>query len=356
VTRPAGAGLSLPAKVALIALGTQLLLLGLIVALVGGDALGGARLAILGAALAVPVAMTYGITRFLVGRLTLPVVGAYERLAAGDFAVELPTMTAGKDFLGLRLGFRTMAVALERTLAEVKRADRERRRLFADLAHELATPTTTLIGIAAALRADAGDRARLLDHLERESARLERLVADVRELAILEDPALAMRVESCDVGGLATAAADRIRIAHPELTEVRCAAPSTTAIVDPIRVDQILTNLLGNAARHAGGGAIEVAVSRTDADVIVRVEDAGPGVPDALLPELGRRLRRVDPSRSRDTGGHGLGLAIVRAIAERHGGAVRFGRAHLGGLAVEVRLPVNGDKLGSNDRYRAQLP
>ncbi|MCE9579587.1 MAG: hypothetical protein K8W52_41085 [Deltaproteobacteria bacterium] len=337
MSRVAGAGLSLPAKVALLALVTMAGLFGAVAALVGTPS--GSRLVLLLAVFVLPSLITYGITRFLVGRLTHPVVGAYERLAAGDFAAELPTMTAGKDFLGLRTGFRAMAAALERTLAEVKRADQERRRLFADLAHELATPTTTLIGIAAALRADAGDRGRLLDHLEGESARLERLIADVRELAILEDPALAMLTEACDVGAIATAATERVRLAHPEITDVRCDAPATPATVDPVRVEQVLTNLLGNAVRHAGGGAIAVAVARRGADVIVRVEDGGPGVADHLLPELGRRLRRVDASRSRDTGGHGLGLAIVRAIAERHGGAVRFSRAALGGLAVEVRLP-----------------
>ena len=337
-----GASLSLPTKIALLALGVMLAVGFAMVAIIGREHVDATRLTWIAVVLALPVIVVYAITRFLVARLTVPVVGAYQRLADGDFSAELPTMTAGKDFLGLRVGFRTMAAALERTLTEVKQADQERRRLFADLAHELATPTTTLIGIAAALRTGDGDRGRLLDHLERESARLERLISDVRELAILEDPALALLLEPSDVGALASAAADRIRIAYPEIAEVRCELPATptTATIDPIRVDQVLTNLLRNAALHAGDGPILVTVSRNGGDVILRVEDGGAGVPDEQLSQLGRRLHRVDPSRSRDSGGHGLGLSIVRAIAVRHGGGVRFERASLGGLAAEVRLPI----------------
>jgi signal transduction histidine kinase len=335
-----GGTLSLPAKMTLLALAVMVVVGGGVVAIVGR--IDGGRLVALAAVLAIPAIVVYVITRFLVARLTVPVVGAYQRLAAGDFSAELPTMTAGKDFLGLRVGFRAMADALERTLTEIKQADQERRRLFADLAHELATPTTTLIGIAAGLRTGDAERERMLDHLERESARLARLIADVRELAVLEDPALPLLLEPCDVSALAKLAADRIRLAHPEIVDVRCELPATalTATLDPIRIDQVLTNLLTNAARYAGTGAILVRVSESGGDILVRVEDGGPGVPDDELPQLGRRLHRIDRSRSRDSGGHGLGLSIVRAIAIRHGGSVRFERASLGGLAAEVRLPI----------------
>lgn len=341
---PRGGRWSLPAKITLLAAVTEVAVLIAVVAIARarGATIDRVGVVAIAAVLAVPVVIVYHLTRFVVGRLTVPVVVAYRRLAAGDFAAELPTATGGKDFLGLREGFRAMAGALERTLAEVRRADRERRRLFADLAHELATPTTTLLGIAAALRRGAGDPDRLLELLERESARLERLVTDVRELAALEDPELALATEPCDVGALAVAAVERGRLAHPDATGLRCTAGAVTAGVDPVRIDQVLANLIGNAVRYAGAAAIVVGVAVDGDHLVVRVDDAGPGVADDRLPELGRRLARLDRSRSRDTGGHGLGLAIVRAIAERHGGSVGFGRADLGGLAVAVRLPIAG--------------
>jgi len=336
-----GGRLSLAAKITLLAAATEAGALLVTIGIVGREHIDRPDIVALAAVFTVPVVIVYGLTRFLVARLTVPVISTYERLAAGDFAAELPPMTAGKDFLGLRDGFRAMADALERSLATIRSADRDRRRLFADLAHELATPTTTLLGIAAALRSGAGDRDRLLDHLEGESARLERLIADVRELAVLDDPALAMQFAPCDIGALATATVEKVRLASPTAGDMGCIAAATIVEVDAVRIEQILNNLLRNAVRHAAGKAIEVRVARVGAEAIIRVEDAGPGVPDDRLPDLGRRLLRVDPSRDRDTGGHGLGLSIVLAIAARHGGTVRFGRARIGGLAVEVRLPCN---------------
>lgn len=336
MTAPVGSRWSLPTKMGLLAAVTLGLAGGVIAVLVDADR--GELLAI-ALVMVIPVAMVYGTTRFIVGRVTVPVVAAYRRLAAGDFTAELPTATAGRDFLGVRDGFRAMADALERTLAEVRGADRERRRLFADLAHELATPTTTLIGIAAAVRAGTGDRDRLLELLERECARLERLIADVRELAALDDPEVGLERSSCELGALTAAAIEPLRVAHDGAPALTVVVAELAAVVDGGRIEQVVTNLVGNALRHAGGAAVEVVVAADGADAVLRVDDAGPGVPDDRLGDLGRRLVRIDRSRSRDSGGHGLGLSIVRAIVARHGGTITFARSRLGGLGVEVRLP-----------------
>lgn len=342
MTAPRGARFSLATKIAALAASVQASLVAAILVIVrlDGGALSRGAIAGIVVLMTVPVLVTYGVTRFVVGRLTVPVLDAYGRLAAGDFTADLPTITAGRDFLALRSGFRLMAAALARSLAEIRAADAERRRLFADLAHELATPTTTLLGIAAALRIGEGDRAALLDHLDGESARLERLVADVRELALLEDPGLALEREPCDVGALAASVAGRARWTHANEADIRVDAPEAPVVVevDPIRTEQILTNLLGNAIRHAGGAPVVVRVRRLGSGVEMVVEDGGPGVPEAMLPELGRRLLRVEAARDRARGGHGLGLSIVRAIAARHGGSSSFARSSLGGLAATVRL------------------
>lgn len=338
MTMPSGAALSLPTKLALLAASTELVALAIATRFVIVPGL--SELAVLTAVLVcVPAAATYFVARFIVGRLTVPVVAAYRRLADGDFTAELPGETAGKDFLGLRDGFRAMADALARTLAEVRRTDGERRRLFADLAHELATPTTTLLGVVAALRSGLGDRDTLLDHLERECARLDRLVADVRELATVEDPGLVLERETCDVGALVTSAVDRLRLAHPDAETVRCEVVEASARIDSPRIEQVVTNLVTNALRHAGPHAIAVRVSCDQDVVTLRVDDAGPGVPIERLQDLGRRLLRLDGAPHRGADGHGLGLSIVRAIAAHHGGEVVFSRSPLGGLCVEVRLP-----------------
>ncbi len=349
MTELRGAHLTLPTKLALLAGFTQLVTIGALLLIIEVTAGSPTWVRVLGfaEALSPPIFMIIFIGRFLIGRLTIPVMDAYQRVAAGDFAAQLPPMTAGSDFVGLRQAFSSMAAALERSMQALREADLDRRRLFADLAHELATPTSTLLGIAHALRNGDGDTARLLDHLEHESARLDRLIADVREVAHLEDPTMSMLCEPCDVGDLAVRAAERARVAAAGSCELRCEVEAAPAHLDPLRIDQVLTNLLNNAVRHAPGGTVAVAV-HADADAVtVKVEDSGEGVPDEVLPQLGRRLLRMDPSRSRATGGHGLGLAIVRAIVERHGGEVTFGRAELGGLAVLVRLPADQNQVRS---------
>ena len=333
-----GAWLSLPAKLALIAATTQISILCALLYIASATDSRSIRIALFTIALSPPIFIVYFLTRSIVKRMTLPLISAYDDIAAGDFGAQLPPWTGGTDFAGVREAFAAMTRALEESVTALREADLDRRRLFADLAHELATPTTTLLGIAHALRSPDVDTARMLDHLERETGRLERLIADVREIAHLEDPALAMHHESCDLGDIVSRVVDRIRIASPSVT-LRYAPVAAPATVDPLRIDQVVTNLLDNAARHAADGTVSVALSTRDSDHHITIEDSGAGVPDDVLPQLGRRMLRLDASRARSSGGHGLGLSIVCVIVQRHGGDVTFGRASLGGLSVDVRLP-----------------
>jgi signal transduction histidine kinase len=345
VTKPSGAWSSLTVKLGLLAVVTQIATVFALLWLADAtqDSHVAVRALVFAIALSPPIFIVTLLSRYLLGRLTGPVADAYRQIAAGDFQAELPPMTVGSEFLALREAFAAMGRALDLSVQKLREADLERRRLFADLAHELATPTSTLMGIALALRKGEGDSSRLLDHLEHESARLDRLIADVRELAHLEDPAMQMLCEDCDVATLASRAVERARVARGGV-ELRCSIVPAPAHVDPLRIDQVLSNVIDNAIRHAPGGTVAVDVHPHGDDVILRVEDSGAGVPEQLLHQLGRRMLRIDPSRSRDTGGHGLGLSIVRAIVTRHGGQISFGRAALGGLAVDVRLPARPSK------------
>lgn len=339
--KPRGAWLSLPAKLAILAALTQLViaLILLWIVEVTHDQPFVVRFLAFCIVLSPAVLVVYFLGRFIVRITTGALIKAYRGVAAGDFSTRLPPFTAGSDFADVRNAFTTMATALEQTLDALREADLDRRRLFADLAHELATPTTTLLGIAHALRSPDTNVSRMLDHLETETGRLERLIADVREIAHLEDPALPMNHEPCDLGDIVARVVDRIRIASPSV-DVRFTPSSTPATLDPLRVDQVVTNLLDNAARYAPAGIVSIALTTTADDHHIRIEDSGSGVPDDVLPQLGRRMLRLDPSRSRSSGGHGLGLSIVCVIVERHGGDVTFGRASLGGLSVDVRLPI----------------
>jgi len=357
MSQPRGARWTLAMKIAGLALLVQLTLVAAILLTVQLDLgrPGPQALAVIAGLMSLPVFVTYFVTRFVVSRLTVPVIQAYRRVAAGDFDATLPTITAGRDFLELRHGFSAMAEALRRLLDEVRGADAERRRLFADLAHELANPTCTLLGITEALRHHQGDPERLVALLEGEVLRLEHLVADIRELTTLEDPALPLVCGDVDVVALAEAATARMPMVAPATrVSVESVSRPIMATLDAARVELLLGNLLSNAARHAAGAPVRVCISQDDTQVTLAVEDGGPGVPDDVLPELGRRLFRVERSRDRVSGGHGLGLSLARAVAHRHGGTITFSRSTLGGLAVSVALPRTplDDEPGSGARER----
>jgi signal transduction histidine kinase len=276
------------------------------------------------------------------------VIDAVTRVADGELDLEMPP-APDVDLVPMRDAFHTMAANLRAMTASLRHADAQRRRLFADLAHELATPTSTLLGVVDALRSpdlcpDDATRARLLTVLDHESTQLEHLVHDLRDLAGLDDPDVRLRPERIDVGALARAAVERLGVAAPDRAPLRCDAVPAPVDADPARIDQVLVNLLTNARRHTPDhGSIELAVERHGAWVRIVVEDSGEGVPDELLPMLGQRLFRADSSRTRRTGGSGIGLSIVSAIVHRHHGRLTFARARLGGLRAVVDLPAAPD-------------
>jgi len=119
-------------------------------------------------------------------------------------------------------------------------------------------------------------------------------------------------------------------------------APARSAVRgDALRLRQVLCNVLENSVRYtAEGGRIEIG-GRTQADVLhILIADTAPGVPPTLLDRLGERFFRVEPSRSRASGGTGLGLALCRRIVEAHAGHIEFSTATLGGLRVDITLPL----------------
>ena len=116
--------------------------------------------------------------------------------------------------------------------------------------------------------------------------------------------------------------------------------PETTVSADAQRLRQLLQNLLENCVRYVDkGGQVRISLSRVDAEVVLKVEDSGPGVPEPERGLLFERFYRVERGRSRAGGGSGLGLAICKNIVEAHGGRIQAGTSALGGLVIEIGLP-----------------
>jgi two-component system OmpR family sensor kinase/two-component system sensor histidine kinase BaeS len=219
-----------------------------------------------------------------------------------------------------------VAVAFNAMADELQRAETLRRNLMADIAHELRTPLTVMQGSLRALLdgvypLQMSEIASIYD----ETRLLSRLVADLRELALAESGQLALKVQPVEVAPVLQTVADRFTAAA-EIQQTRIAlmngSPLPYVQADPDRLTQVLDNLLTNALRHTAGGTITVSGEPLDAHVRISVKDTGEGIEPEDLAHVFDRFYRADDSRSRSTGGVGLGLAIAKAWVEAMGGAI----------------------------------
>ena len=264
------------------------------------------------------------------------VAAATHRLAAGDHDTRV--QVASRDEVGqLATDFNRLAHTLQRNEAM-------RREFMADVSHELRTPLGVLHGELEAIE----DGVRTLDRsslrsLQAEVATLTKLVSDLHDLSLADVGALTYRKADVDVadvlrvtaGAFRERAADRglrLTLDLPELPLV--------AFADERRLVQLFNNLFENSCRYTdAGGRLVVTARRTGDQLRIDFADSAPGVADAHRERLFERFYRPDGSRSRQSGGAGLGLAICRRIVEAHGGRIEAGASPLGGLQVVVTLP-----------------
>ncbi|WBB53033.1 HAMP domain-containing sensor histidine kinase [Verrucosispora sp. WMMD573] len=272
-------------------------------------------------------------------RRTLEPVGRASRAARditeGLLATRLPV--AGRDeFSGWAASFNEMAEALEAKINALHHAQERERRFTADVAHELRTPVTALVGAASLLHDHLDqlptDARRAGELLVSDVVRLRRLVEDLMEISRLDAGREAVQVTDVDVPGLVR----RIVAARGWPDRVTVDGDPLRLRTDPRRLERVLGNLVANAVQH-GGGEVRVRTARTGDRVHIDVDDRGPGIPAEHLPRLFDRFHKVDPARS--GGGSGLGLAIALENARLLGG----------------RLTVHSTP-GVGTRFRLDLP
>jgi two-component system OmpR family sensor kinase/two-component system sensor histidine kinase BaeS len=241
---------------------------------------------------------------------------------------------------------REVARAFNEMAAALEGAETLRRNLLADVAHELRTPLSVLQGNLRAIlddvyALDKAEVARLYD----ETRLLSRLVSDLHELAQADAGHLALNRQPIQLAELvgSTAAAFGAAAETKGVTLDWQIPPDLPPVMaDPARLIQVLHNLLDNALRHTpAGGSISLRAGCDDDDVWLAVQDSGEGISLEDLPRVFDRFYRADPARSRATGGAGLGLAIVRAIVEAHGGRVSAASQGMPGQGstFTLRLP-----------------
>ena len=262
---------------------------------------------------------------------------AANRIAGGHYDERVPADEPGE--LGdLAMSFNEMAASLEAT-------ERRRLQLVGDVAHELRTPLATLDGYLEGLEDGVvGPTPQTWHLLRSETARLTRLVNELSELWRAEAHQLPLHVEAIDAGAVARDVGGRFApqaSARGIAIEVPPAGEGPMTLADRDRLAQVLANYLSNAMRHAPGGTtVRITTAATPGHVRLAVADDGPGLAPDQLEAVFERFYRVDAARSRAVGGTGIGLAIVRALAEAMDGQAWAESPGLGrGATFVVELP-----------------
>ena len=266
-----------------------------------------------------------------------------DAIAAGDLSRRVQPAEPRTEVGRLGLSLNTMLGRIEQAFAERAATEDKLRRFLADASHELRTPLTSIRGYSEVFDRAKDDPENLelaMRRIEEESTRMGAMVEELLVLARLGEGRQPDR-----------AAVDLARVVADAVSDARAAAPARDIVIDSVetaevlgddhQLRQVVANLLGNALRHTPDEAqISVRLTTGDGHALLAVADDGPGLaPDAAAKAF-EPFYRADESRARETGGAGLGLAIVAAIVEAHGGEVRLDTAPGDGATFTVRLPL----------------
>jgi two-component system, OmpR family, sensor kinase len=281
-------------------------------------------------------------------RLGLRPLGRIERTAdayaAGDLGARVADDDPRTEVGRLGRALNAMLARIEQSFEERREAEQRLRRFVADASHELQTPLTSVRGYAELFRRGAAQRpedlATTMRRIEAEAARMGVLVDDLLLLARL-DQGRPLARERIDLATLAAELAADARVVEPERPiEIRCDTP-VWVDGDDVRLRQVVGNLLSNARSHTPPRApVSVRAAERDGEAVLEVADSGPGLAPDHAARVFERFFRADPSRARASGGSGLGLSIVAAIAEAHGGRAEVESAPGAGALFRMVLPL----------------
>lgn len=267
------------------------------------------------------------------------IAASSSRIAGGHYDERVPV--AASDELGaVAASFNQMAAVLEQI-------EQQRVALIGNVAHELRTPLAGLEGYLEGLTDGVFPASpETFDIMQHEIRRLRRLVNDLQTLSRVEAGQIHLNLQPVQVGELAAQVVAQVR---PQLLdsnlELTLHLPATplVALADPDRAAQMVLNVVGNAVRYTpAGGSIHIALERHDHQIHLTVTDTGIGIPPEALPYLFERFYRVDLSRSRASGGSGIGLTIARHLAWAMGGDIHAASAGPGtGSTFTIVLPLH---------------
>ena len=264
-------------------------------------------------------------------------------LAQGDLSQRVQA-NAGSELGDLGIAFNDMAGALED-------AESERRRLVADIAHELRSPLTNIQGYLEAIKDGVLEADEpTIDTIYSQTKYLGALVEDLRLLALVEAGSLRLELIEADLSALVGDATEAFRpraVERSVTLDITTPSDMPNVRMDPTRIRQVVSNLVENAITHTpDGGHVSVNVEsqnfQNSGFALITVSDTGTGISQEDLPHVFDRFYRVDPSRNRGTGGAGLGLTIVKRLIEVHGGQIGVTSVPGSGTTFTFEIPIAG--------------
>jgi two-component system OmpR family sensor kinase len=267
-----------------------------------------------------------------------------------DLSVRAKGEGGGIEVEELRSAFNVMIDHIEQSLVARSAAEQRLRQFVADASHELRTPLTSIRGyadlFAYAAANEPAEREKHLARMREEAGRMSLLLDDLLLLARLDAAEAPLRPEPVDLVEIAVAAADGFQAARPDHPFTLEVEPSSLPLIgDPMRLRQVLDNLLTNAAVHTDPGTPVALRLRTEPGwAIAEIADGGPGISPENQARVFDRFYRVDDSRTRRSGGTGLGLSVVLSLVTAHGGTVAL-QSRPGATVFTVRLPLSAGQV-----------
>lgn len=276
---------------------------------------------------------------FLSRTLTRPIrelTEATQSVAEGNLGMQVSVRT--RDELG------ELAASFNKMSADLARYTEARRQMTADIAHDLRTPLSLILGHAEAVHDNVLHPSRENFEIIREEAlRLEQLVDDLRTLSLADAGELSINPQPVEPKKLlqdVQASYQHIAALKNVTISLQAGSDLPTLKIDPGRITQVLTNILENALKFTpDGGQINLSARCADHSVKLTIQDSGPGIEGEDVNRIFNRFYRADKARNRDEGGSGLGLAIAKSIVIAHGGQIRAESAPGQGLKVTIELP-----------------
>jgi two-component system OmpR family sensor kinase len=293
------------------------------------------------------LAVWFTITRAL--RPLKEVERTAEAVAAGDISKRLLTHDGDTEISRVNRSLNTMLSSIETAMSARGKTLAQMQRFIADASHELRTPLVSVRGYAELYRMGALNSKKKLDdamnRIESEAVRMTGLVESLLALARLEETVNLEKLQVnlaqvCADSAKDAAVAGNVKVRLTRLDGEDLGQDAVFAMVDLNAIKQVIINLLSNASRFTPAkSSIEIALGTEGKRVILEVRDHGEGIPVELRDKVFERFYRADNSRNRETGGNGLGLAIVRALVEGHEGTIKAIETPGGGATFRVSLP-----------------